>query len=123
MREGSAKTTLVDSCPRNIRVVHEDRGYARSEVDKSGHRRIDRGLVRLRPHRDIDLIPPNTLLMVIAGEDLITPTELEKKAFDRAKWPAKLVVVQGRHFDAYQTPDFAEFSTPAVQWFKQWLMK
>ena len=50
------------------------------------------------PSAHIDLISPTPLLMIIADNDIITPTELEKKAFERAKEPKKLVVIPGGHF-------------------------
>jgi len=36
--------------------------------------------------------------------------------------PKKLVVVEGRHFEAYQGPKHDQFATPAVEWFKTYLM-
>ena len=73
------------------------------------------------PTAGIEHISPTPFLMIIASEDIITPTELEKKAFDRAKEPKKLVVVPGRHFDAYHGPKHEAFVTPAVDWFTQYL--
>jgi fermentation-respiration switch protein FrsA (DUF1100 family) len=59
--------------------------------------------------------------MVIASDDIICPTEGQKKAFERAKEPKKLVIVKGGHFDAYREPTFSEFSGAAVNWFVQYL--
>jgi fermentation-respiration switch protein FrsA (DUF1100 family) len=73
------------------------------------------------PTAYIHLISPTPLLMIIASDDIVTPTEAEKQAFERAREPKKLIVVKGRHFDAYQGPGFAEFSRPAVEWFKEHL--
>ena len=75
------------------------------------------------PTATIHLISPTPFLMIIASEDIITPTALEKKAFERAKEPKKLIVVPGRHFDAYDGPKHDQFALPAVEWFKQHLMK
>jgi fermentation-respiration switch protein FrsA (DUF1100 family) len=61
--------------------------------------------------------------MVIASNDDITPTADEKEAFARAKEPKKLVVVEGRHFEAYQGLKHDQFATPAVEWFKTYLME
>lgn len=69
----------------------------------------------------IHLISPTPMLMIIASDDIVTPTENQKKAFERAREPKKLIVVKGRHFDAYQGLEFVEFSTPAVEWFTQHL--
>jgi uncharacterized protein len=73
------------------------------------------------PTAGIEHISPTPFLMIIASDDIITPTALEKKAFERAKEPKKLIVVPGRHFDAYDGPKHEAFVTPAVEWFKQYL--
>ena len=75
------------------------------------------------PTAFIHLISPTPLLMVIASDDIVTPTELEKKAFQRAREPKKLVVVPGRHFDAYNGPMHMKFFAPQLEWFQQHLMK
>jgi len=74
------------------------------------------------PTSVIHRVSPTPLLMVIASNDDITPTADEKEAFARAKEPKKLVVVEGRHFEAYQGPKHDQFATPAVEWFKTYLM-
>ncbi len=75
------------------------------------------------PIAPIARISPTPLLMVIASDDVITPTAEEKQAFERAGEPKKLVVVPGRHFDAYHGPKHEAFVQPQVAWFKQWLMQ
>jgi len=79
--------------------------------------------VTYAPVAPIHRISPTPLLMVIASDDIITPTEAEKQAFARAREPKKLVIVQGRHFEAYKGPKHEQFAQPAVAWFKEWLMK
>lgn len=74
------------------------------------------------PMNYIHLVSPTPLLMVIASDDIVTPTEQQKKAFERAREPKKLVVVPGRHFDAYNGPKHMQFFTPELQWFQQYLM-
>lgn len=76
-----------------------------------------------RPVAEIHRVSPTPYMMIIASDDIITPTAAEKEAFARAKEPKKLVEVQGRHFDAYKGPKHDQFAGPAVEWFKQWLMK
>lgn len=73
------------------------------------------------PTQYIHLIAPTPLMMIVADDDVITPTALEKEAFSRAKEPKKLVVVPGGHFEAYQGPKFPAFAQPATEWFKQHL--
>jgi hypothetical protein len=70
----------------------------------------------------IAAIAPTPLLMVIASDDIITPTAVQKEAFERAGEPKKLVVVPGRHFDPYTGPKHVEYVTPELQWFQKYLM-
>lgn len=70
------------------------------------------------PTKHIHLISPTPLLMIIASDDIVTPTKFQKEAFERAGEPKKLVEVKARHFEAYNGPKFDDFSTPAVEWFK-----
>jgi uncharacterized protein len=46
-------------------------------------------------------ISPTPLLMLVAREDHLTPSELAIAAFQRANEPRKLVIMPGGHFDAY----------------------
>lgn len=78
--------------------------------------------ITYEPIAPIARIAPTPLLMVIASDDIITPTAEEKQAFERAGEPKQLVVVPGRHFDAYHGPKHDAFVQPQVAWFKRWLM-
>lgn len=73
------------------------------------------------PVTNIGRISPTPLLMILASDDVITPTADARAAFDQAGQPKKLVVVPGRHFDAYNGPKHAQFVGPAVDWFREWL--
>ena len=66
------------------------------------------------PVTNIGRISPTPLLMILASDDVITPTADARAAFDRAGQPKKLVIVPGRHFDAYNGPKHAQFVGPAV---------
>ena len=77
--------------------------------------------ITYEPTAPIARISPTPLLMVIASDDVITPTEEEKQAFQRAGEPKKLVVVPGRHFEAYTGEKHMQFAQPEVEWFRQWL--
>jgi uncharacterized protein len=46
-------------------------------------------------------ISPTPLLIVVAREDHLTPSEFSIAAFQRANEPRKLVILPGGHFDAY----------------------
>lgn len=74
-------------------------------------------MMEYRPVANIDLISPTPLLMIIATNDNISSPELQKKAFDRAKIPKKLVAIKGGHFDVYSGAGYEEASKEATEWF------
>jgi len=78
--------------------------------------------ITYEPTAPIHRISPTPFMMIVASDDIITPTEASRLAFERAGEPKKLVVVPGRHFDAYEGPAHEQFATPALEWFKRWLM-
>jgi uncharacterized protein len=78
--------------------------------------------LELNPAANIHHISPTPLLMLVASDDIITPTDQALAAFDRALQPKQLVLVKGRHFDAYDGAKHQEFAQPAVEWFKRYLM-
>jgi len=59
-------------------------------------------------------IAPRPLLMIVADEDLVTPTAHALAAFDQAGAPKKLVRVPGGHFDVYSGPGFARAMAESV---------
>ena len=75
------------------------------------------------PGANIHLISPTPLMMIVAQNDVLTPTDLAIEAFGRAREPKQLVILSGGHFDAYTGPGFQQSSTPALSWFRQHLMK
>ena len=78
--------------------------------------------ITYEPTAPIHRISPTPLMMIVASEDIITPTQAATQAFERAGEPKELVIVPGRHFDAYEGPSHEQFAGPAVQWFQRWLM-
>jgi len=78
--------------------------------------------ITYEPTAPIHRISPTPVMMIVASEDVITPTAAATEAFKRAGEPKQLVVVPGRHFDAYEGPDHPAFAGPAVEWFERWLM-
>jgi uncharacterized protein len=74
------------------------------------------------PAASVHLISPTPFMMIVAENDVLTPTDLAIEAFGRAREPKQLVILPGGHFDAYVT-GFQGASTPALNWFKQHLMK
>jgi uncharacterized protein len=75
------------------------------------------------PAANIHRISPTPLLMVVADDDRLTPTDLAIEAYQRAREPKRLVMFKGGHFDAYQAPGLDTTAGTAVDWFRQWLMK
>jgi uncharacterized protein len=74
------------------------------------------------PAANIHRISPTPLLMIVAGGDTLTPTDLAIAAYERALEPKSLVVTGGAHFDAYTEPGLSETAIPAVQWFERHLL-
>jgi len=66
----------------------------------------------------IERIAPRPLLMIVAEEDLVTPTAHALAAFQRAGAPKKLVNVPGGHFDVYSGPGFDTATAATVDWLK-----
>lgn len=69
----------------------------------------------------IQLISPAPLLMIVASDDNVCPTEVQKIGFARAGEPKKMVIVEGGHFSVFQGRAFETAVTEAVEWFKQYL--
>ena len=68
----------------------------------------------------VSRIGPKPLLMVVADNDVITPTDLALAAYERAVEPKRLKIVKGGHFDAYMGA-FKESSSVARDWFVEHL--
>lgn len=68
------------------------------------------------PGTYISQISPTPLLMIVANEDHITPTDLALKAYENALEPKELRIFSGGHFDPY-VKEFKLASEEAVQWF------
>ena len=66
-------------------------------------------------------VSPTPFLMMVAENDILTPTDLAVAGFDKALEPKKLVILPGGHFDAYVN-GFSLSSGNAIAWYKQWLM-
>jgi uncharacterized protein len=76
--------------------------------------------IEYSPSVYISRISPTPFLMMVAENDVLTPTDLAIEGFGRARDPKKLVILPGGHFDAYVN-GFALSSGNAIEWYKQWL--
>ncbi|HMM76049.1 MAG TPA: alpha/beta hydrolase [Gammaproteobacteria bacterium] len=72
------------------------------------------------PGASIHLISPTPLLMLVAAQDVLTPTDLALDAYNRALEPKKLEILPGGHFDAYTT-GFERSASAAADWFRRHL--
>jgi len=61
-------------------------------------------------------VSPTPLLLLVAEDDHLTPSEFAIAAFGTAHQPKELVIMPGGHFDAY-TVGLAASSGPASDWF------
>ena len=68
----------------------------------------------------IDRISPTPLMMIVANDDNITPTDIALRAYERAHPPKKLVMIEGHHYRAYLDA-FDESSQAAREWFAEHL--
>lgn len=73
------------------------------------------------PDTSIHRISPTPLLMIVADQDHVTPTDLALAAYERALQPKKLVVLKGGHFVPY-VEQFSESSGAAIDWFCEHLI-
>jgi fermentation-respiration switch protein FrsA (DUF1100 family) len=58
------------------------------------------------PAANIHRISPTPLLMTVAHNDVLTPTDLAIEAYARAREPKELHILPGGHFDAYSGGNF-----------------
>ena len=70
----------------------------------------------------LKFVAPTPLLMVIAEDDnVVTPGEWAKEAYETAAEPKRLVWIPGGHFDAYTGEGFKVSSTAALEFFLEHL--
>ena len=74
------------------------------------------------PAAHIERIGPTPLLMIVADDDVITPTDLALDAYARAREPKRLVLLEGGHFDLYTTR-FERAAGAASEWFTMHLIR
>lgn len=77
--------------------------------------------VQYLPEAAIDLVSPTPLLMIIADQDILAPTDLAIRAYRRALQPKSLSIVKGGHFAPYDEPGRDKAISAAVEWFNTYL--
>jgi hypothetical protein len=65
-------------------------------------------------------VSPTPLLMVVAEDDRVTPSDLALAAYERALHPKKLAMIPGGHFDPY-LGQFPLAEVAATAWFREHL--
>jgi len=109
--------TTPDSYEWFMRISQEFAPTWRNQITIESIERF----VEYNPTAHIELISPTPLLMVVADDDSLTPTDLALAAYERALAPKKLVLVKGGHFDGYQGAGLEQTAPPAVAWFEEHL--
>jgi hypothetical protein len=66
-------------------------------------------------------ISPTPLLMTVADNDTLTPTDLALKAYSQALEPKELHLLPGGHFDGYSGPNFERNAGRQVEFLKKTL--
>ncbi len=72
------------------------------------------------PGQYVARISPAPLLMIVADQDWLTPTDLCLQAWETALEPKQLLMIKGGHFTPY-IEHFEETSRAAAQWFERHL--
>jgi len=73
-----------------------------------------------RPGLNIELIAPTPLLMIVADQDTVTPTDIALGAYENAREPKRLVMLEGGHFSPYSV-HFDRVISESTAWFKEYL--
>lgn len=73
------------------------------------------------PSNHIQHISPTPLLMVVAENDVVTPTDLALMAYGRALEPKELLLLPGGHFDSYEGPNFEVSVKRQIEFLKKYL--
>jgi fermentation-respiration switch protein FrsA (DUF1100 family) len=79
-------------------------------------------LSEYEPGTYVARIAPTPLLLLVAEDDVLTPTELALATYAQAREPKRLVVLPGGHFDAY-VEGFEASMVPARDWFLEHLAR
>lgn len=73
------------------------------------------------PSLNIHRISPTPLLMTVAENDVLTPTDIALEAFSRAREPKQLHIIPGGHFDGYTGPNFEKNAGTQAEFLKKYL--
>jgi hypothetical protein len=68
----------------------------------------------------VERVGPTPVMIIAASKDTITPTSIALRAFENAREPKKLVMVEGHHYEPY-IGGFEQSSSAARDWFLEHL--
>ena len=68
----------------------------------------------------LERVAPTPMLMIVAADDISTPTDIALRAYNRALDPKKLLIVPGDHYGSYLEA-FDQTSATARDWFAEHL--
>jgi fermentation-respiration switch protein FrsA (DUF1100 family) len=74
------------------------------------------------PEAFISRVSPTPLLMIVAANDTLTPTDLALQSYAEALEPKQLELIEGGHFSVYEQ-QFGQASTAARDFFVRHLRK
>jgi len=60
--------------------------------------------------------------LTVTTEDTITPTDLQLAAFNEAREPKQLQILNGGHFVVYGGPLFEKNAATQTEFLKKWLL-
>lgn len=75
-----------------------------------------------QPVAHIAHISPTPLLMTVASNDVLCPTDLAIEAYSRALEPKQLHIIKGGHFDGYSGFLFEKNAGVQTQFLKEHLL-
>ena len=75
------------------------------------------------PSHMVHRIAPTPLLMTVAENDVLTPTDLALETYQRAREPKELHILPGGHFDAYSGSNFERNAGAQAEFLRKHLCK
>jgi fermentation-respiration switch protein FrsA (DUF1100 family) len=75
------------------------------------------------PAANIHRISPTPLLVTVAANDVLTPTDLTIEAYSRAREPKQLQILPGGHFEGYAGPNFERSAGTQAEFLAKHLCK
>ncbi|KAL4888262.1 Alpha/Beta hydrolase protein [Aspergillus ambiguus] len=76
-----------------------------------------------KPGAYIHHISPTPLLLTVAEDDVVTPTDIALEAYSRAREPKKLHIFPGGHFDGYTGEGFERNVSAQAEFLKEHLVR